>query len=305
MSDDDRRRGAYAPPPDDYETFDARDAEQDRRGWLFLAAAAVVFALFVAVVYNTFQLGVRERSDSPVIAANTEPYRVAPEDDTAEEPELGVYSLRSGGRDSEDAPAARETSEEPVALPQARVETADADALAGDEDAPARTVRDEPAPAETSEADQPEPAPATAEPARAAEEAGEEEAQPSIEDLIAEREREIASPPDIRQPETREPEPAPRASERDASAGDRTGGPYLAQIAAFRSEEDALDAWSDFAGRNPDLAAGRRADIQRADLGERGIYHRLRIDGFDSREAANEYCQTLQTRGQACLVARR
>ena len=44
---------------------------------------------------------------------------------------------------------------------------------------------------------------------------------------------------------------------------------------------------------------------QRADLGERGIYYRLRINGFASREAANEYCQTLQSRGQACLVARR
>ena len=305
MSDDDRRRGAYAPPPDDYETFDARDAEQDRRGWLFLAAAAVVFALFVAVVYNTFQLGVRERSDSPVIAANTEPYRVAPEDDPAEEPELGVYSLRSGGRDSEDAPAARDTSEEPVALPQARVETADADALAGDEDAGATTNPADPATTEPDEADQPEPAPAQSAPARQDEDAAEPDTQPSIEDLIAERERESSTPPDIRQPETRAPEPAARPSASETPAADRTGGPYLAQIAAFRSEQDALDAWSNFAARNPDLAAGRRADIQRADLGERGIYHRLRIDGFPSREAANEYCQTLQTRGQACLVARR
>ena len=80
MSEHERRLGAYAPPLDDYDTFDARDAEQDRRGWLFLAAAAVVFALFVAVVWNTFQLGVRERSDSPIIAADAEPYRVAPDD---------------------------------------------------------------------------------------------------------------------------------------------------------------------------------------------------------------------------------
>jgi hypothetical protein len=90
--------------------IDARDAEQDRRGWLFLAASAVVFVLFVAVVYNTFQLGVRERGDSPVITADAEPYRVAPDDPggyEAPDQDLSAYELREGERgDTEDtAPA--------------------------------------------------------------------------------------------------------------------------------------------------------------------------------------------------------
>ncbi|MGX6647388.1 SPOR domain-containing protein [Maricaulaceae bacterium MS644] len=294
MSDDDRRLGAYAPPPDDYETFDARDAEQDRRGWLFLAAAAVVFALFVAVVYNTFQLGVRERSDSPVITADAEPYRVAPQGDETDEPDLGVHGLRSGERsaDGGEAAAPRAVSEEPVSLPEARIETADADEMTGDADGdPSEEGGAEPAPSGRSEQapePAPEPAPNSSQPAR----------DPSIEDVIAERER--------AQSEARA-EAAPAATPRPAPAEPQPGAaqPYLAQIAAFRSEEDAQSDWRRFARSFPDLASGRNADIQRADLGERGIYYRLRVNGFATRDAANAYCQTLQARGQACMVARR
>jgi len=293
MSDDDRRLGAYAPPPDDYDTFDARDAEQDRRGWLFLAAAAVVFALFVAVVYNTFQLGVRERTDSPVITADAEPYRVAPEAGETDEPDLGVHGLRSGDRSAGDGEAAppRAVSEEPVNLPEARVETADADEMtaeatgdASDQGGP-EAARSQPAESQPSEPG-PEPAQNAGQPAR----------DPSIEDVIAERERAQSEAPPARAPQPAEPEP---------TAQPGVAQPYVVQIAAFRSEDDAQSDWRRFARSFPELASGRNADIQRADLGERGIYYRLRINGFATRDAANTYCQTLQARGQACMVARR
>lgn len=291
MSDDDRRLGAYAPPPDDYDTFDARDADQDRRGWLFLAAAVAVFVLFAAVVYNTFQLGVRERSDSPVIAADTEPFRVAPDDDADGELSLGVHDLRSGEREAGDETAPGETrpvSEEPVALPEVRVETADADEVgAGQAELPAERA----APA----IDEPVAPP----PERSDEPAAETAPNASIEDVIAARERErddeAAGQPESQAPARAEPTSEPAGAPQ----------PFLAQIAAFRSEADAESDWRRFARAFPDLASGRNADIQRADLGDRGIYYRLRINGFSTREAANEYCQALQSRGQACLVARR
>ena len=283
MSETERRGGAYAPPPEDYETFDARDAEQDRRGWLFLGAAAVVFVMFVAVVWNTFQLGVREREDSPVIAADAEPYRVAPADPggyEAPDQDLAVTQLREGGGDAsgEDAPAApRETAEEPADppardLPDVRVETADADSL------------DDPAQGENRREPASETAPgAPAEPA-------------SSEPEPAQTMPDPASDPD---PAPREPQPEP------ARAAATAEGPYVAQIAAYRSADDAESGWVNFASRFPDLAAGRAPDIQEADLGDRGVFHRLRIAGFATRGDAAAFCQRLDNRGQACLVARR
>ena len=262
------RGGTYAPPADDYETFDARDAEQDKRGWLFLAASAVVFVLFVAVVYNTFQLGVRERNASPSIGADAAPYRITPDDPGGYETpdqDLSVTALREGPADAEQAPEtpapAREVMEEPAdpperEMPSLRIEQADADAL----DEPAEITPD------------PEPAPPSA-------------------------------------PETR-PEPQsqaepPTSTPSTQAADTAESGVYVAQIAAYRSLSDAEAGWLSFVSRYPELAIGRAPDVQRADLGERGVFHRLRIAGFGSREEAAAYCDVLQDRGQACLVTRR
>lgn len=268
MTDDDTRYGAYAPPPDDYDTYDAREDEQDRRGWLFLGASAVVFILFVAVVYNTFQLGVRERGENPVITADAEPYRVAPEDPggyEAPDQDLSAYELREGESDQAETetPPARSVSEEPVSqqpavteteMPALQVETASADAL----DEPAERT--------------PEPEPARVEPSR---------------------------------PDPAPAQPAPARNEPRTASTQQIEGAYVAQIGAFRSREDAEAGWLAFTSRFSDLALGYGPDIQRADLGDRGVFHRLRVAAFTSREDAAQFCAALDARGQACLVARR
>ncbi|MGY6627504.1 MAG: SPOR domain-containing protein [Oceanicaulis sp.] len=258
--------GPYAPPPDDFDTFDAREAEQDRRGWLVLLAAAVVFALFMAVVWNAFQLGMRERDDSPLIMADTQPYRVAPEEPGGFETphqDLTAFELRAreGDRDTartdpDAAPATpRPSAEEPVArperLPALQVEAADADAL------------DEPAERAPDPVSQPVPAPQTQTPERAT-----------------------------------APEPS-----RPAAAS--ASGAFVVQIGAYRALEEAEAGWLAFVSRHGDMTSGRAPDIQRADLGERGVFHRLRVAGFETREEAAAYCSSLDARGQSCLVARR
>lgn len=273
MSPQSPGHGPYAPPPDDFETFDAREAEQDRRGWLVLLAAAVVFALFMAVVWNAFQLGMRERDESPLIMADTQPYRVAPDEPGGFETphqDLTAFDLRAreGDRDTartdpDAAPAApRPSAEEPVArperLPPLQVEAADTDAM----DEPAQA---QPAPVpEPSALPAPEPEPQT--PARA--------------DAPA---------------ELRAGTPVPATA----------SGAFVVQIGAYRALEEAEAGWLAFVSRHADMTSGRAPDIQRADLGERGVFHRLRVAGFETREEAAAYCASLDARGQSCLVARR
>lgn len=261
--------GPYAPPPDDFETFDAREAEQDRRGWLVLLAAAVVFALFMAVVWNAFQLGMRERDESPLIMADTQPYRVAPDEPGGFETphqDLTAFELRTrdsdrdaARTDADAAPAApRPSAEEPVArperLPPLQVEAADTDAM------------DEPAEREPEPASQPAPEPQPQTPARS---------EPPVE---------------LRAPTT---------------AAASASGAFVVQIGAYRALEEAESGWLAFVSRHGDLTSGRAPDIQRADLGERGVFHRLRVAGFETREDAAAWCSQLDARGQSCLVARR
>lgn len=85
-------------------------------------------------------------------------------------------------------------------------------------------------------------------------------------------------------------------------AAKTAGGDYVAQIAALRSKPAAEEAWARFAKRNPELFGPVKQDIETADLGEKGIYHRLRAGYFPDRAAANQFCAGMRDMGQECIV---
>jgi hypothetical protein len=79
-------------------------------------------------------------------------------------------------------------------------------------------------------------------------------------------------------------------------------GPFLAQIASLKSAEAADAAWARFARRAPALFGPARKDVQQADLGERGIYFRVRAGYFANRADAAQFCGQVKALGQECLV---
>lgn len=79
-------------------------------------------------------------------------------------------------------------------------------------------------------------------------------------------------------------------------------GPFLAQIASLRSADAADAAWSRYARRAPELFSKARKDVQQADLGERGVYFRVRAGYFASRADASQFCGQVKALGQECLV---
>jgi hypothetical protein len=82
-------------------------------------------------------------------------------------------------------------------------------------------------------------------------------------------------------------------------------GPYVAQLAALQSEAAVDPAWRRFASRAPDLFARARMDVERADLGARGVYHRVRAGYFADRANAALFCERIRQMGQDCIVAAR
>lgn len=95
------------------------------------------------------------------------------------------------------------------------------------------------------------------------------------------------------------PAPPPAPTGVPAMAAD---GPYLAQIASLRSSEAADAAWTRFSRRSPALFQSARKDVQQADLGERGVYFRVRAGYFASRADAAQFCGQVKALGQECLV---
>lgn len=78
-------------------------------------------------------------------------------------------------------------------------------------------------------------------------------------------------------------------------------GTHVVQLAAFRDEAAARDAFEKLRGKFPDLLGPLVIDIQRADLGEQGIYYRLR-GGYLEKDAADRLCGQLDAQGQGCFV---
>ena len=287
--DDDSRIGAYAPPTDEFSTFDARE-EDARRGPLLLTAALAVFILFLGVVWSAYNQGLREsgRDGAPRLVPNEEPYRERPADPGGEETpdtDLEVYDRLTGESDEGDEPVSlRPAPEEPIedSRPALRVETVDADETG--EPAQDVTPRQAPERPEVRPDPQPDPEPQDTAP------------EPEPEPVTRDPEPEPA--PVDPEPETDSP-PAQTAPPVDRD------GAWVVQIASFRSEADAEAAWVAFRTRFADIASGLAPDVASVEIPNRGTYHRLRIAAFATQADGVAFCEMLQERGQDCLVRRR
>lgn len=83
------------------------------------------------------------------------------------------------------------------------------------------------------------------------------------------------------------------------------GGAFVAQLAALQSQAAVEPAWRRFTARAPDLFADARLDVERADLGARGIYYRVRAGYFANRADAARFCARIRQMGQDCIPAAR
>lgn len=129
-------------------------------------------------------------------------------------------------------------------------------------------------------------------------------------DMAAPDERERSA---LTEPETENPVPSvapplqtaggpPQLAPAPAFAAN---GRYVAQLVALQSEAAVDAAWRRYASRAPDLFAQARMDVERADLGQRGIYYRVRAGYFADRDNAARFCERIRQMGQDCFVAAR
>src|SRR5581483_5171532 len=95
--------------------------------------------------------------------------------------------------------------------------------------------------------------------------------------------------------------PAPATA--PATAAPAAGGPVL-QIGAYKSQAEADAAWKAYQGKHATLLAGYGPDVARADLGDKGVWYRLRIAGFPSKDVASALCDRLKADGGACFLGK-
>jgi cell division septation protein DedD len=271
--------GNYAPFDDDYRGFEIRD-DETARGPLILALAIGVLLVFGAVVWNTYRQGVRSSSAGiPSVIADAQPYKRTPEDrggvavpdtdkrfydqmDASNRPASDTSDIAGG-------PSDMLQGGPPIEL-RPGLESSEAAGTDPDNGMPldvADQVR------ELADLDR-----------RPAE---------SDEDIA------IAAASTVPTP-TRTLNMTPTITDQQFAFS--ADGAFLVQIAAFRSEEAAESAWRKAASERPDLYRGSGKHIQRADLGAKGVFYRLRVGSFAERSEATAFCDALKASGENCIV---
>lgn len=269
------QRGIYQPLADKVPIYDLadEDPEEERsRAPLLVVIALVVLAAFAGVVWLAYNQGVERgrQGASLVITAPEGPVRVAPPE-AAPAPFTGLNVYNEPVSPEQEAKAstlASQTPPAPTEAPQIRLSQAPPPAPPAP--APARPVAVAPPAAQPAAAARPAAAPAP------------------------------AATPIQTAPAARRATPAPAAATAGTSRA--LSGAAVLQLGAFESQELANGAWASLRARFNTL--GQLApDIQRADLGTKGIVYRLRAGPFADRTAAVDACTQLKAAGGNCFVA--
>ena len=153
-----------------------------------------------------------------------------------------------------------------------------------------------------------EPAPIEIEPSATEEETSEVETilapEPEPEEASPAEETEVAAVIPEPKPEiTSEPEqpvvPEPTGSINAAS------GNYVIQVASIKNDMQSARERVDVIGtKHRTTLADLGFDIEKADLGVKGIYYRVRIGPFEQRAGAVSICEKLKGEGQDCFVTK-
>lgn len=254
----------HAPFEDDYRGFELGDDEA-ARGPLILVLALGVLVIFGGVVWNTYRQGVRpDGAVLPTILAESPDYKRVPAEPGGDEVPHTDKRFYDD-MDGRQRPATAEPAVARIVVPT------DPDALIGGPPVDLRPV--EPAEAPTPDPD--------------LESAGLAE---GATDVVSTPERALLAPEPIR----------PLAS-APRFAFEPTGEFYV-QLAAFRTDEAAENAWKRASASAPDLFRDAAKHIQRADLGASGVFYRLRVGRFADRSEAGSFCEALKATGANCIV---
>ncbi len=95
--------------------------------------------------------------------------------------------------------------------------------------------------------------------------------------------------------------PTPTA-QRSHTSSSSTG--YAVQLASFRSEAEAAQAWESVRSSHATTLQDREYLVQRAEVPGKGTYYRLRVGPMAGKSTAAALCNTLKAEGQDCYVTK-
>lgn len=305
-------------PSDEIRVFDgSEEDDEDIEGSrlpLLIVLALLVLAMFAGVVWLAYTQGVaRGRSEAPLLAAPAGPERVAPSQQAGSNvPYQGFKIYEQPAPDDESG-----DNQNPSAKPQARSASTPAFAAkppaakapaSASKAAPAMAAKPKPSTAQAGK----ETSSKAASLAALIEKAEGQSAAPKAQAASKAGAHAESPPPANGAPRqlgaaahlaSASPEPATGPLNPAVMAGQNGAGEML-QIGAYKSHEEADQAWQAYKAKHRGLVSGYSPDIKQVDLGDKGLWYRLRIGGLADRQAALDLCERLKADGGACFLAR-
>ena len=279
--------GAFTDPVFDDEYY-GRDQAGGKARTIGLALGVIVGAVIAGTAaWFVFGGGAADRGSAPLIVAEPGPFKVRPEDPgglQVENQDKRVYERLGGEAAQSDVENILPPPEAPR-TPEATPPEPKPMEAAPPRPAPTPPVIPPPEAPEVVDTPTETPAPAVVEP------------EPEVQTTEVPGE-----PVQQAEPQIADPEPAPAQTLESMVAA--LSGDYLIQIAALRSEDAASNEWTRVSGKHPALLGGFRPLIVKADLGERGIFYRLRAGPLANRSDAEQLCSALAAENVGCLVVR-
>ena len=262
------------PDIEDYERYDEAEEGGGNKRTLMLLSVVALLVVFAGVVFLAYRQGSQQGVNGapPILRADGEPTKELPENPGGKKfphQDAGVYDriTGEGQTGSSDGEQLLPPAEEPLAIDNPAPSPQDQQAL----DRMAQAI--ETAPIEPVE-------------------------EASVEQTPSAQIQQTQTPPAAELP------PAREETVSAETVAPPSGGAYVVQLAALRDETSARATFERMQSKYPDLLGGLSLDIQRADLGEKGIYYRARA-GFMDKAAATTLCEQLEAQGAGCIVRER
>ncbi len=79
---------------------------------------------------------------------------------------------------------------------------------------------------------------------------------------------------------------------------------YRLQLGAVKTPEIAKSDWERIKRQYGDLVGSLPVSVERADLGERGVFYRIHVGPIADAAQAERICAQLRQRGQGCILAK-
>ncbi|MBK8909546.1 MAG: SPOR domain-containing protein [Rhodospirillales bacterium] len=300
------------PPFPDPNELAVESQPQSRRGrgsWV-IAALLVIALVFAWWGWN----GEDEQVagvEPEVIRADPEPVKVKPDEPggmTVEDRDKLVYRRLAGEEEPDTVERLLPPTEEPIAPPQPQLH------VESDQPPPPPAWLAEDSERVNGQASQPDDA-APAGPADPSTSGNGNAAatgvgtaaptsRPARDDQRAESAAGSAAPADSAQPSDAGRAPEVSTAAVSAPPASTRGGVYQIQLAAVSSEERAESAWAGYKAKHGDLLGDLGSQVVRADLGDKGVFYRLRAGPILGENNARALCNRLSGRGVGCMVVR-